>query len=129
MPNSTIYSTLSINMMELSIYLGWSSKERKKRQTILADIDLYFFTPPIACLTDNLDDTLCYASLIKDIRAETTAKEFHLVEHFGQYLFQLIQQRVSDKAKISISITKHPKIKNLGSICFKYSDLDMAPQK
>ena len=61
-------NALSINQLELDLFLGWPDEERQRQQTIMLDIVLQTPTPPNACITDNLDDTVCYQHLIKKLR-------------------------------------------------------------
>lgn len=59
-----ISSCLTLNGLELHIYLGWPTAERLQLQTVKVDITIQFTTPPSACTTDNLQDTFCYDALV-----------------------------------------------------------------
>ena len=116
-------SYLSIRNLELNINLGWRLKERRQEQAILLDIDIYFAKPPKAVKTDQLEDTICYATLIEAIRENLGEKKYKLVEHLSYDIYQLIKMRLSQKAQIMVRVTKHPQIKGLiDGVCFHYGD-------
>ena len=60
MPNK-LFSRLNIRSLELNLHLGWRNKERTDEQVVLLDMEIRFPSPPIACTTDDLQDTVCYA--------------------------------------------------------------------
>ena len=123
----TKLSTLFINQLELTLHLGWPENEILKKQTVLLDIEIQFAKPPIACISDQLDDTICYSKLIQAIRDHILPKHFHLIEHLSHSIYQLIKPMASDPSKIIIHITKHPKIPAYtGSVRFSYGDTTSA---
>ena len=123
MPSKKNQTTLQLRGLELHANLGWRKKERGKEQAILLDIDLYFPETPKACVTDDLQDTICYAQLIEKIRCQIEEKNFHLLEHLTYEVYQLIKLHTPAKTKISVRVTKYPQIKGLtGGACFCYED-------
>ena len=118
-----LLSTLFINQLELTLHLGWPENEILKKQTVLLDIEIQFAKPPIACISDQLDDTLCYSKLIQLIRDHILPKHFHLIEHLSYSIYQLIKPLVPNPSKMIVHITKHPKIPNYtGAVRFSYGD-------
>lgn len=116
-------SSLSIKQLELYVYLGWPDLERHQEQAVLLDVDIWFPKPPKACVTDNLDDTFCYSTLIAGIRDKVANKNFHLIEHLNHEIYQFVKSQLPDQSKIIVRITKHPKIRGFtGSVCFSYWD-------
>lgn len=114
---------LQIRDVELNVNLGWRKKERSQEQRVLLTIDICFPKPPIACSTDKLADTICYATLIQRIREQLGEKHFHLVEHLAHDIYQIVKPLMLDKTKIIVSITKYPEVEGLtGGVCFSYSD-------
>lgn len=91
-------SSLEIKQLELVIHLGWPEKERSKRQLVLADLHIHFNESPKACVSDHLDDTVCYASLIKQLVAQTQDKTFHLIEHVAENLYTLLKAALPPQA-------------------------------
>lgn len=121
MPKLTSY--LSIRSLELNVNLGWRHAERKEEQAILLDVDISFYKPPKACETDKLADTVCYASLIDDLRANLGEKKYKLVEHLAYEIYHIIKVRLPAKSNVMVHLTKYPKIKGLSAgICFHYGD-------
>ena len=117
------HTTLQLRSLKLNVNLGWRKKEREHEQTVLLDIDLHFLQVPKACLSDNLDDTVCYATLIEEIQRQLDTKDFRLIEHLSYAIYQIIKTHTPAKTKISVRITKFPKIKGLtGGACFCYED-------
>ncbi len=119
------HSTLQIRGLELCVHLGWPVDEILKKQVVLLDVHIIFAQPPTGCQSDHLSDTYCYSELIKNIRQFTETKEFHLIEFLSRELFQFIKTRLPQDARMSVRITKHPKIPGLTQgVCFSYGECE-----
>ena len=70
-------SVLKVEHLELQIHLGWTAAEREVRQRVLLNIEFYFLELPKAALTDELNDTICYAAienmLMKEVESAKSA--------------------------------------------------------
>lgn len=122
MPKHT--TSLFINALEVQVYLGWTNKERLKKQTVYLDVAISFHHMPKACHTDHLDDTFCYKDLINIIRKKIASIKFNLIEHLTCEIHKIIKDALPFKTKLDVSITKHPKIKGLnGGVSFHYGDI------
>jgi dihydroneopterin aldolase len=119
-------SVLNINKLRINIHLGWSRDERETRQDVDVYIKFFFNRLPKACITDNLEETICYDKLAKQITSYTEAKQFKLIEALCYQLYNLIRQTTSNETKIWIKVIKcNPPIENiLGSTSFVLSDLE-----
>jgi len=116
-------ASLSIRQLELSLFLGWPEDERAKKQTVLLDIDVHFAKPPQACVSDKLDETVCYDTLSQTIRQHIGERHFRLVEHLSSDLYQCIKPVFPTDARITVRVTKHPAIEGLrAGVCFSYGD-------
>lgn len=116
-------SALLIDDLELHVHLGWPNDEREERQLVHVDIDIWFAEPPKACISDHLDDTLCYSTLIDTIREKITNQHFHLIEHLTCEIYNIIKPLVANNSRVKVSIKKHPKIEGLaGHVRFSYWD-------
>lgn len=116
-------SSLSLHGLELNVFLGWPDDERQEKQQVKLDVTVAFSAPPKACVSDQLQDTFCYDSLITQIKEKTTAKSFRLLEHLGYEIYQMIKPAVPDSAKVSISLQKMPPIPALtGGASFYFGD-------
>jgi FolB domain-containing protein len=123
MADPTIFTTLVIKQLELSVNLGWRSAERRLKQPVLLDIDIQYPVPPKACETDTLEDTSCYAVLVNTIREKIVLKQYKLVEHLGFDIYRLTKDYLPALSKIVVRVTKHPKLDGLtGGVCFSYGD-------
>ena len=118
-------ASIFIKQLELSVYLGWALEERSKKQIVNCDIHLLFPSPPKACVSDDLADTICYDDLITQIKNKIEQQTFRLLEHLGHDIYTLIVSNVSDKMKVHIQLTKQPAISQLaGGVCFSYGNLE-----
>jgi dihydroneopterin aldolase len=116
-------SFLSINDLKLSVNLGWTAEERAKKQIVWLNANIFFMDAPKACTTDELSDTLCYATLIEQVRKKMGAKKYRLIESLTQDIYAIIKANVVIKTKLTVQITKHPQIKGLtGGVIFSYGD-------
>ncbi len=119
-----IKSSLSLCGLELAMHLGLHDNERSQKQIVLLDIVMVFKVPPAACLTDQIEDTYCYATLVEKIKKEFETKAFQLIEHMGQEIYAYLRSLILD-ASIKITLTKHPHIEGLtGGASFSYGDID-----
>lgn len=118
-----INSNLHIRGLKLPVNLGWPDQEREQEQIVSLDLEIIFPKPPLACITDDLKDTVCYAALIQTLRDKLSAQNFHLIEHLGQEIYCIVKEQFPPDAYITIHITKNPNIEGLtNGVCFSYYD-------
>lgn len=118
-----IKSRLLIRGVELCVFLGWPEEERVEGQVVLLDMEIILPTPPSACLTDELQDTFCYADIIAALHEKLQRRVFKLIEHLCYEIYQLVKPSLPVEAKLSVQLTKHPKIQGLtGGVSFSYED-------
>lgn len=123
--NIPIQTILHMQRLELTIHLGWPDNERKDAQSIFLDIEILFFQPPLACTTDDLQDTVCYSTLAQHLKEQISGKYFHLIEHLAQEVYLLVKTRLETNDKVLIQLTKYPNIAGLsGGVCFSYGDIN-----
>ncbi len=116
-------SALHVRSLELSVNLGWRKQERKLEQGVLVDMHIRFAKPPKGCQTDDLHDTVCYAKVIDDIRAQLADKQFRLIELLAATLYSIVKTHLPEDAKLQIHLFKFPKVDGLtGGVCFSYGD-------
>lgn len=118
----TTKSALSINALEIELFLGWPNEERMRRQVVSLDIELHFSALPKACTSDDLQDTVCYRELIEKLREKICVQKFHLIEHVTQEVYVVLKSLLPAHCNISVHLTKHPQIQGLGSVTFNYRD-------
>lgn len=118
-----VSTTLFINALEMPIHIGWTDNERLHPQSIFLDIELRFPKTPKACETDQLEDTVCYDSMIRTIREKTHQRHFKLVEHLASEIYRIVQTGLPEKTLAKIKIKKMPAISGLtDGVCFHYGD-------
>lgn len=117
------YSRLSIKTLELHINLGWSDKERLEKQTISMDVDIVYAATPKACVSDHLEDTVCYSHLVHELKNSLEQKTYHLIEHLCHHAYQVLKKSLNAHDKIRITVLKHPNIIDLtGGVAFSFGD-------
>lgn len=118
-----LFSSLLIRDLELRVFLGWPEKERLKEQRVLLNADIRYANPPAGCETDKLEDTVCYAEVIEQVREKIGDKHFHLIEYLSHDIYHIMKPLLPEKALLTIRITKHPMIAGLtGGVQFSFGD-------
>lgn len=113
-----------ISGLHIPLYLGWPHEERSTQQVVVLDIQLAFPQTPMACTTDSLEDTICYAKLAQSIVEKFSLQSFHLIEYLGKHIYDFIASNMSVGTHISLDITKHPTIRGLhGFVRFRYQGM------
>ncbi len=78
-----------IHELKIKTLIGIYPWERKVAQTIQLDIEIALPTSK-ACQTDNFEDALDYASIIKRINESLSQKQFSLLEALAEHIAQII---------------------------------------
>ena len=115
-------SNISVQQLELEVFLGVPEEENSLLQKIWLDFDIHFSNLSKACISDNIDDTICYDNLVNLIAQFCSGKKFHLIEHLGYKIYHLLKESTQN-LPITIKISKKPLLKYSSSgVCFKISD-------
>lgn len=121
---NSIASTLQINDLQLTVYIGWPAEERQQLQKVSIDIEIRFLELPKACASDQLNETICYSNLIGQIKQTFNHHRFHLIEHLTHKIYFFIKSQLANNAHIFVHTTKHPKIEGLsGGVRFSCGDV------
>ena len=84
MANSFNYRhSLRLEDLSLQVRLGNSEQERSQPQEVRISLEFRFPTAPGACISDDLDDTVCYAKVCEAIRSHLLSREFKLIERIA----------------------------------------------
>lgn len=118
-------AVISLNKLRVQLRLGWSEAERATAQSVDVSVKFLFDTPPKGCVTDALEDTVCYDDIAQAIRAHCAGREFRLLERLGKELFDVVRTNIEGRqAKLWVRVTKcAPPIEGVESSDFVYSDL------
>jgi 7,8-dihydroneopterin aldolase/epimerase/oxygenase len=88
------------------VRLGVSDEERAEPQEVSLAVALRFGEPVKACLSDRLEDTVCYASLIESAERFCARKPYHLLEALCHDLFLHIRREIGPSTSLWIMLTK-----------------------
>lgn len=128
MASSDIYpfSSLTLHGLRLKVRLGCESEERAIPQYVQFDVRVRFKTLPSGCLSDSLDQTICYAQLTNQIRKISEKQEFRLIEHLGWQIFASLKEILPANTPLWIRTLKEkPPIEDLqGGASFTLGDWD-----
>ena len=118
-------STLVINEYLLWCHLGCLLEEREQAQEVLASIKIEFNDPPVACVSDHLEDTICYARLCEEMDCIAKERSFNTIEHLSWVIYSNIQKYFPNQCRWSLVVKKvRPPIDGLkNGVCFQIGDL------
>ena len=122
-------AVLEFRRARLAVRLGCFDEERAAPQPVDLDVAIAFATPPAACASDRLDDTVCYADLIELARQEVAGREFRLVEHLAHELFARLRPLVPADARLWLRVIKlAPPVEGLaGGVSFSLGEFAGPP--
>ena len=113
------------------MHLGWGEEEKHHPQQVSITLEFTFCAPPLGVTTDQLSDTLCYASIVEHVQHLVHKKRFNLIEHLAGCIYTVICTLVAE-GNIPLSLLKvtvckmAPPIPGIhGGVSFTYS---AAPQ-
>jgi dihydroneopterin aldolase len=117
-------SSLSINRLRLLVSLGCSVEERKVLQYVSFDVQIRFSTLPSGCVTDSLEQTVCYAKLCQKIKDVCDLQEYQLIEKLGWDVYQAVREFLPQDTFLWLRATKeHPPVAHLeGGSAFSIGD-------
>lgn len=115
-------SKLLIKEFILYIKLGVSAVERKTPQKVEINLTIKFPTLPKACVTDDINDTICYHKLTDAIHEYCQSREFNLIEHLGHQIYQLIKAKIPKNHQIELQVAKQPPLPNIQETAFIIGD-------
>ena len=85
-----------------------------------------FQAPPVGVINDNLEDTVCYSRLVKNIKNFCRDKKFNLVEHLTAEIYKVVNESLQQNRSLvtSINVTTHkisPPVPDIhGGVTFTY---------
>ena len=97
---------LTIRGISLPVCLGCSADERLDPQPVEVDLTIRFETPPRGMVTDRLEDTVCYDTLVCAIKEVVSDREFSLVEHLANEIFTSLRNVVESEHQLRVTVRK-----------------------
>lgn len=96
---------IKIKGLKLFAYHGVNPEEKEDGQNFVFDIDLYVNINK-ACASDDVNDTVSYAKVIKTVRRVFTETKYDLLEKCAQVVFDAIFEEYPDVQKVEITLKK-----------------------
>lgn len=94
-----------IRDLKIFAFHGVNEEEKIDGQNFVFDIDLYVNMTK-ACYSDNVEDTVSYAKVIKTVTRVFTAKKYDLLEKAAQITVDAILDEYSDVSKVTVTLKK-----------------------
>lgn len=94
-----------IRDLKIFAYHGVNPEEKRDGQNFVFDIDLSVNITK-ACHSDNVEDTVSYAKVIKTVTRVCTAQKYDLLEKLAQVTADAILEEYSDVFAVSITLKK-----------------------
>ena len=96
---------ITIKSLKLFAYHGVNPEEKRDGQTFVLDVDYY---PDItqACRTDNVEDTVSYAKVVKTIKRVFTAEKYDLIERAAQVVADAILDEYPAVRRVDVELKK-----------------------
>jgi dihydroneopterin aldolase len=107
-------SSLFVNDFTFLCLLGCYPEEQTQKQEVSVSLKMEFSEIPQACMTDNLEDTLCYENICNEIKAVGDKKLYKTVEHLSFEIFLTLKKIIPNEYRWSIKLRKvNPPIEGL----------------
>jgi dihydroneopterin aldolase len=104
--------SITLKKLKLSLKIGISEEEKSCKQEIYITIQLFLNQLPNGCITDNIDDTLCYAELVGKLTKSFASKRYNLIEKLANDIADFILQSSKGNfiAAVNVEVEKHPNL-------------------
>jgi dihydroneopterin aldolase len=87
--------------------LGLGETERLSPQKVSLLLRVVFDQPPGACLSDDINETLCYHTLRDDFRALVASKHYKLIEHLAEALLEATTRLIETRHLAPATVQMH----------------------
>ena len=94
-----------IKGLKLLAYHGVNPEEKENGQDFIFDIELYVNMNK-ACHSDNVEDTVSYAKVVKTVRRVFTAQKYDLLERCAEVTAQAILDEYSEVLRVDLTLKK-----------------------
>ena len=122
-----MYKQLNINKYMVNIILGNNEDERINKRPVIINISIRFLNENRACDNDELNQTICYATLLDFLKKQLEKTNFKLIEKVTQFIYDKINEYVKENRISNIQlrvelIKTNPPAEGLESAAFIISD-------
>ncbi|MCC8016911.1 MAG: dihydroneopterin aldolase [Clostridiales bacterium] len=94
-----------IKGLKIFAYHGVNPEEKEKGQNFIFDIILYVNINK-ACRSDNVEDTVSYANVVKTVRKIFTSEKYNLIEKCAQITADEILNEYDEVFKVDLTLKK-----------------------
>lgn len=96
---------ITIKGLKLFAYHGVNPEEKKDGQTFILDVD-YYLDITKACRTDNVEDTVSYAKVVKTVKRVFTAEKYDLIECAARVVADAILREYPAIGRVDVELKK-----------------------
>lgn len=96
---------ITIKGLNLFAYHGVNPEEKENGQNFILDID-YYLESSVSCLTDDVDDTVSYAKVVKCVRKAFLSDKYNLIEKAAQVVAEAIINEFDLVKRVDITLKK-----------------------
>jgi len=116
-----LFSSLTLEGFRQKVHLGCGEEERRVPQFVQFNVEIRFSALPQGCLTDDLEDTVCYAEMSEALREICQRSEYRLIEKLGWTAYSTLKKQLPPTVKLRIKLIKEkppvPDLLNGSSFC------------
>ncbi len=96
---------ITIKGLKIFAFHGVNPEEKENGQNFIIDLD-YYVDISNACHSDNIDDTVSYAKVVKIVRKAFTDEKYDLIEKAAQVVADAVLNGFSTIQKIEVTLKK-----------------------
>jgi len=100
-----ILDKITIKNLKLFAYHGVNPEEKENGQNFFIDLD-YYLNLQNACRSDNLDDTVSYAAVVKTVRKAFVAESYDLIEKAAQTVADAVLDAFEQISRVDVTLKK-----------------------
>jgi len=97
---------MTVRDLEIWVRLGCSDEERAVPQPIAVSARIAFARPPLACESDRLEDTVCYARLAAVLGERAAQRPYQTVESLTFALVEAMRSAMPVGTRFALEVTK-----------------------
>ena len=96
---------ITIKNLHFYAYHGVNPEEKEQGHNFYLDID-YYVNIAKACHSDNVEDTVSYAKVVKCVKRVFTAEKYDLIERAAQVVADAILDAFAEILKVDVTLKK-----------------------
>jgi dihydroneopterin aldolase len=102
-PPLTLMDIIFLRELKIDTLIGVYEWEKRVPQTLQIDLEIAL-PSSLACQTDNIDDALNYADIVRRIQSDLASRHFNLLEALSEHIAQLLLNEFKAPwAKVSVA--------------------------